>query len=258
MGETFEIDKLEIEDKNLLARVEAFFTSDDKKDGDLLGEDEEFGLSINYCNIVQSTTTSIDIGEEGPFKDIKYGDFFVEDEALGNEMDLIPLVMWSDRVYFVKDNSSPVCKSPDGMTPIDTKFATKCSNCQFSKWGADKTPPACSKALNVLFVPSDFKSTPFVLKFARSGAKLGKDIVKVAKRNSRAVYETTFTIATKQETRKKRRFYIPVKKGTYLTDPSLFPALKFIQAKYLEAVKGLTTRHHVTAEAGIKAPTNIE
>jgi len=251
---TFEIAKLEIEDTELLARVESFFSAGGKKEGDLL--DDEFGIELQYCSILQSSTTSIDVGE-GPFKDIKYGDFFLEDLALGNEIDLIPLVMWGDRAYFVQDTSSPVCKSPDGITPIDpTKFSKKCENCQFSKWEGKK-PPACTKALNVLFVPSDFKSTPFVLKFSRSGARLGKDIAKLTKRNSKAVYETTFTLATKQETKNKRRFYVPIKKGTFLTDPALFPALKFIQKKYLEVVRGFTTRHHKTESVEKAPPSNI-
>jgi hypothetical protein len=257
MSETFEVAKLEIEDQELLARVESFFSSGDKKEGDLL--DDEFGIELQYCNILQSTTTSIDMGE-GPFVDIKYGDFFLEDTPLGNEVELIPLVMWSDRAYFVKDNPAPVCKSPDGITPMDTKFATKCENCQFGKWDNNtKTPPKCTKALNVLFIPSDFRSTPFVYKFSRTGAKVGKDIVKVAKRNSRAVYETTFTLTTKQETKNKRRYYVPVKNASYLTDPALFPALKFIQSKYLEVVRGFTTRHHIAAaDPQSEAPTNIE
>ena len=251
---TFEIAKLEIEDAELLARVESFFSTGEKKEGDLL--DDEFGIELQYCSILQSSTTRIDVGE-GPFKDIQYGDFFLEDLALGKEVDLIPLVMWGDRAYFLQDNPSPVCKSPDGITPVDTtKFAKNCENCQFSKWEGKK-PPACTKALNVLFVPSDFKSTPFVLKFSRSGAKLGKDIVKLTKRNSKAVYETTFTLATKQETKNKRRFYIPIKKGTFLTDPALFPALKFIQKKYLEVVRGFTTRHHKTETTDKAPPSNI-
>jgi len=256
MSETFEIEKLEIDDKALLARVEAFFDQDgQKQEGDLL--DDEFGLELQYCNIVQTSTTSIDIGE-GIFKDTKYGNFFLEDQDLSDTMDVIPLVMWSDRAYFVQDTPKPICKSPDGITPIENKFASKCENCQFSKW-QDKTPPKCTRSLNVLFITSDFTSTPFVFKFNRTGAKVGKDIIKVAKRNSKSVYGTTFTLATKQETKNKRRYYIPIKNGAYLTDSSLFPALKYIQSKYLEVVKSFTTRHHVQeTKPEDSAPTNID
>jgi hypothetical protein len=258
LSETFEIAKLDIDDKELLVRVESFFNSGVQKEGDLL--EEEFGLELQYCNILQTSTTSIDIGE-GPFKDIKYGHFFLEDTDLGNDLDLIPLVMWSDRAYFVQDNPSPVCKSPDGKTPMETTFATKCANCQFGKWdNKTKTPPKCTKSLNILFIPNTFTHTPFVFKFSRTGAKVGNEIIKVAKRNARSVYETTFKLTTKQENKKKRKYYVPVKNGSYLTDPGLFPALKFIQGKYLEVVRGFTTRHlnnDDTTETQEDAPTNI-
>lgn len=96
------------------------------------------------------------------------------------EIEMVIIKMSKSRVMFPEKfsrDSKPLCKSsnfivPDEMEDQEPMSAT-CADCQYSKWGAGRTPPACNETWSLLvidlesYTPAWFSLKSTMLKSAR-------------------------------------------------------------------------------------------
>ena len=107
--------------------------------------------SFPIIKIVQPTSTMEGSSKhQGQFHRSDTGEFY-------GPLDLVALFQKSTRAYFVEGNDQPACMSTDGFAPRPNMPLWKgktepyaCTDCPFSQWGEDGSPPPCSASFVVL------------------------------------------------------------------------------------------------------------
>tara|TARA_Y100000593_G_C4238828_1_gene301017 strand:- start:310 stop:1062 length:753 start_codon:yes stop_codon:yes gene_type:complete len=241
-------------DKSMASKIETLFSGGAPKEGDFLADESIDSVSIEYSSIYQPTTTSVE--PTGLFEGMQLGDIYNSRRGIiGDTIEVIPIAMWNSRSYFDRESQEQKCRSPNGITPIDPKFATKCANCRFSKYSKGK-PSLCARSLNVLVIPKDFSMRPFVLQFSKTAYKTGLDLARQT-RSGKNIYSNIFKI--KSERAPKAAYYRLAIKSVEPTPEKLQKPMKVIVGHYIEVISSTINRHEVDETSGeIGAPDNIE
>lgn len=240
-------------DEKLMSLVTELFTPNQEKDGDFLAED--FQETLDYASIFQPTTTSVD--QSGIYEDMKMGDVYSTRGVLGKSMSVCILSMWNSRSYYLRDKGEQLCSSPNGKTPIHTKFSSSCDTCRFARFSKGK-PSECTKFINLLVMPENFKMKPYVLQLSRTSYKIGVTLAKQARSFGPQLFDTTFDIDT--EKAKDAAFWRYKISGARPTTDRLKGALLAVQKYYSPIVQASISRHEIPEEedSEIQALENVE
>jgi len=102
--------------------------------------------------LAQSMSPQVKKKDEQYIEGLEEGMFFhaLTGEVLGESFDGYILKVYSSRAMFTEDSEID-CYSQDNTH--GSKHSPLCKDCPFSKWGEDKTPPACKVFENFLVLP---------------------------------------------------------------------------------------------------------
>lgn len=245
------------DDKAMLDVLSNLFGSAEDKEGDFLSE--ELMETLEYASLFQPTTRSVE--QSGIYETMRMGDIYSKNGIIGNDIKVAVLSMWNSRSYYLRDKGEQLCSSPNGITPIHNNYSSKCSTCRFAKFRRGK-PSECTKFINILMMPVDFKRRPFVLQFSRTGYRIGLDIAKQAKAAGSDLYDTVFHIKT--EKAKDAAYYRYKLEGVSKTDDKIKIGLKAVLNHYRPLVEASITRHEQKEEeeqadqAPVEALENVE
>ena len=193
---------------------------------------------IQYARIYQPTSS---LSREGAYANINLGDLYI-DKPLGDNLTVYPLIGWYSRAKWEQEGNDRFmdCQSPDGVSPVDPKYAKKCGQCHHSR-GSKQSPSACTRVCNILVVDSTF-SEVYTLQFSKSSAKAGDVILNLANSgdDDAPFFHTSFSVKTKKDD--KMPFYKFITRADSPCAPDLYPALLAIQDKYMVLVQSQITR----------------
>jgi len=131
-------------------------------------------ITIPRLKLIQSQTVEDFNGKPGEIVNMATG------KNYGTSIEVIPVVQWKSRVKF-NDDFSVDCMSMDGRTSAFSDESFTCKQCENSKWGADRTPPACNLIYCYGVIPTEEIETggeiiPAVLSLMRSNTKTAKQL----------------------------------------------------------------------------------
>jgi len=246
-----------IKDKKIAKRLEGIFGSSADIEGDFLSE--EIPETLDYTSLYQPTTRSVE--PSGLHAGMQLGDIYSKATGvIGKKISVAVLAMWNTRSYYMRDRNEQLCSSPNGSTPIHTKFATKCINCRYAKFRRGK-PSECTKFINFLVMPENFDRKPFVIQFSRTGYRIGLDIAKQIKDFGGKVYSKVFVLES--ERAKDAAYYKYKVIGVRDSDAGVKPGFEAILDYYRPIVESSLTRHEIKEEEDdvveeVQALENVE
>jgi len=159
------------------------------------------------------------------------------ERAFSETLDVIPLMVRTNRAFFAADGNEPLCRSNDGKTidpgqalwqresvkvkdglpPIDVgPEPSGCATCPFSRWEGNNEPPLCGEA-KVLFMIRKDDETPARYRVSGAGIKpLTKWIRQEVVSARRPLYSWRLTISALESSRGGKKWFEPVFHGTDL------------------------------------------
>jgi len=248
-----------VEDPKIAEKLQALFSPQKDKIGDLMSED--ILETLEYASIYQPTTRSI--SPSGVHSGIRMGEIYTKYGVVGKDTASIPLVMWNSRSYYDRNKNEQLCSSPNGLTPVHQRLASKCATCRYQRYSRG-SPSLCTKFLNILMLQENLKAKPYVLQFSRTSYRIGTDIAKQAKGFGDNLYDCVFELTTKQA--EGAAYFKWTVASVRPVQDDLKAALGEIQKHYFNLVSKTISRYEVTAEdaeadkadEAIEAPENIE
>jgi len=234
---TFEIAKIEIKDSEVKKRVTALFAPPKKRAGSLFTT-EVADNKLDYISIYQPTTTSVEAKDI--YQGMNMGDMYSRKGLIGNNVTMIPLVMWGSRNYFDKNLKKSVCRSPDGEIPVHDRISKKCEGCPKARYSKGN-PSSCAEGINILAIPADFSSRPVVFQFSKTSYQVGKNIALQANQFGDEVYDSCFSLETQRADGKAYFVYKIARVAE--TKKKFRPLLKALQDHFSEDITKRITRH---------------
>lgn len=224
-------------DKTIKKRIEELFAPPKKRAGSLFSA-PIVDNKLDYISIYQPTTTSVEASDL--YEGMRLGDLYTRKGLIGKSITVIPLVLWMSRNYYDKDLKKSVCRSPDGEIPVHDRINSKCEGCPMARFSKG-SPSKCAEAINVLAIPSDFSSKPFVFQFSKTSFQIGKKIALHTNQFGEDVFDSTFTLETERADGKA--YFVYKIASVKDTQKKINPLLTALQEHYSEDITKRITRH---------------
>ncbi len=164
--------------------------------GGVEGAEDIHGASIPNVRLRQKMTKSESLPGE-----VKEGNLYTQVEALGPELNVIPLHASYQRVRFVQGENRPECSSLDGVTGF--RYGP-CKTCVHNTMEPG-VQPGCSGGWAFGVVSEDFTRI-MKIHFTKTSSKAGQRLKTLAVRPP-AIFQAAFRIYSEKETNKKGEFY---------------------------------------------------
>lgn len=160
---------------------------------------EDFVLP--YIRLTQPISDDVVEGKAKPgeFRHSITGDLL---GGVDQPLEFIPVHVSTPRSRF--QDRARVCWSPDGRIGTGDPGG-ECARCPLAQWGADGTPPECTRGYQYVVLLPQHEPLPVALILAKTSAKAAKRLNYFIKAYRRG---TVFALKTHKETNDKGTFYV--------------------------------------------------
>lgn len=167
-------------------------------------------------------------------KTVEMGGLYTDDgEVLPNPFRFVPLYMHPAHVKFTEGESTPDCRSEDGIMSI---FGKLCKDCEDEPWKHGEATD-CNKFRYTYVFDTDFKRI-YKLQLGKTSYRTGSKLLKWMRGSGKHVYSKIYSLTTKEVERKGGGVYYVFDidaTGDKIEDPNLLEIGHVLSTKIKKA-----------------------